>query len=132
MMLVNKDTNDYSDGVKKLITDIKKEMDEQIKDGIAMKLTGLRADKRGIYNFLKDEGYKMNYVEFSDFYEDGKKIVKENQIVLEKTFLEQSYTELSMDELEEVSGGRSGSRGDIDAIFGGAIVLGMIVLATSE
>lgn len=125
----NKSINDYGAGIKKLLLDIKKEIEDGTKDGIGMQLASQKGDEASVYNFLKNQGYEITYKDFLIFNKDSKKIVEENEKALRSMLEEQKSEELSDSDLEQVAGGLEWWQWLLVGI-GSLIVLAAITIVT--
>jgi hypothetical protein len=97
----------YSKNLKTLIEDISEEMNKGIKDGFAFKLANVENDDAKMYSFLKNEGYDINYKEFTGFISDCRETIDANEQLIRKVTSEQNSEELSDSDLEQVAGGTS-------------------------
>lgn len=95
----------YSKNLIKLMEDISEEIRQGIKDGFAYKLANVENDNAKMYSFLKNEGYDINFKEFSSFIIDCRKTVDANEQLIQKSSCEQMSEELSDNDLEQVAGG---------------------------
>ncbi len=110
MLYISKNAENYSVGLKKLITDISEEMNKGIKDGLAYKLASVENEEVKLYSFIKNEGYDISYKEFTGFISDAKDIITANadfiDSALAEKLSEQISEELSDSDLEQVAGGK--------------------------
>lgn len=124
---------DYGDGIKKLLTDIKYEIENNIRDGIGIKLASENESEVKTYNFLKNQGYDMSYKEFYEFYKESQVIVENNYDLIEKALEEQESSELNDDELEVVAGGKGWFKKNWKKVAVGAgiaLLLGAAIVVT--
>lgn len=123
---------DFSSNVQILLKDILAEYEEKKTDGILSKLMGNDGSKEELYNFIKNEGYELNYKEFTKFYEASDAIVEKNkEYLVEACYkVNEKYSdELSENDLENVVGGKL-SWGKIAIAAGLGLAVGGLVIAT--
>lgn len=131
---INKDMNSYSNDIKRLIIDISREIEKDVKDGIAGILSSSKKNEVELYEFIKDQGYAITYKDYQEFYEDCKEMIEINLDEVEKMIKneEASTEELSDDQLEIVSGGGLKSfwkKHKKEILIGGAIVAALAITA---
>lgn len=106
----NKNFENYSKDLLKLIVDISEEMNKGIQDGLTFKLGRVENDEVKLHNFVRNEGYDITYKEFTDFIVDAKDLITKNSDFIDSALAEKieelSSEELSDDDLEQVSGGK--------------------------
>lgn len=102
----NKTVEDYSKEMQIFLTDLKKDFEESVKDGILYKLSKMDGEPERIYNFLKNEGYKMTYKDFTTFYDDSLELIGKNGNAINNMMKETYETELTEDDLTDVVGGK--------------------------
>ncbi len=94
----------YGEEIQRFILDVFSECENSIRDGLMVELSK-KEDESSAFNFLKSQGYEISYAEFEQYYEESKKIMNENEALLNRMMEEDSTSELSDDELENVAGG---------------------------
>ena len=132
---LNKGMNHYSNEIKRLIRDLMVEIEGDVKDGIAHMLSTSQNDEVGTYNFLKTEGYDINYKDYQEFHEDCMDIIETNLDEIERMVRaeENSNVELSDEQLETVAGGGLKSfwkKHKKKIIVGAVIVVAVAAVAT--
>ena len=105
-IFIKKTMDDYSDELKRLIIDIGDELSKGIKDGFGYKIANMDDNEAGLYSFLKNQGYDLNYKEFLNFLNECKELIEANEMLLDEISLEGIDEELNEDELATVSGGK--------------------------
>lgn len=65
---------------------------------------GLNSSEKGLYNFLKDEGYQITYHEFMVFYKDTKIFIDQNELLYAKA-TSTNDQELDDSQLSSICGG---------------------------
>jgi hypothetical protein len=121
--------DDYGKGIKKLLLDISEEIKNNIKDGIGMQIASQNGDEASVYNFIKKQGYEVNYKDFLAFHKDGMKMVNENEEAIKMMLEEQKTEELSDSDLEQVAGGM-GWLGWLLIGIGAALVIAAVTIIT--
>lgn len=125
----NKSINEYGLGIRKLLLDIKEEIENGTKDGIGMQLASQSGDETSVYNFIKNQGYDVTYKDFLIFHKDSKKIVEDNGETIKSLIEEQKSEELSDSDLEQVAGGLNWWQWILVGI-GAALVIAAVTILT--
>jgi len=130
--VVDKSFDDYSGELQRFILDVAKEYASETSEGLLTELAR-QEDENSAFNLLKSQGYDIAYDEFMSYYVDVKKIITDNENFLGSMMKEDSATELSEIELENVAGGRSflnrATMAIIGSAIGGEIIVGSLVAA---
>lgn len=132
-LVIEKKIDQYSEPIQRFMMDVAKECDDRITDGLLVEISKLR-DGSSAYNYLISQGYDMAYDEFTAFYQDTKKIMTENESILERIVEENKASELSDEDLEAVAGGRIGLGTIANASIVGAgavLMVGSLALVTT-
>jgi len=104
-LVLTKGLADYAEGIQKLAMDLKKEAEQGIKDGLIYTLGKQEDDEMKVYEYIKNEGYVINYKDFQGFIGDARAIINENEAFFMNIVQETFSEELSEDDLEQVAGG---------------------------